>query len=291
MILGAHESIAGGLAKAFERAVEDTASSIQLFTKNARGWKAKPLDPGEAAAFREAAARTGIPVVAHATYLINLGAEEPELREKSVAGLADELARCETLGIRWLVLHPGGNADLDRGIELIADGLDEAIGRSGARTAGVLLETTAGQGASIGWQFEHLARILERSKASKRIAVCLDTCHLFAAGYELASPEGYAKTMRSLDGTLGIELVEAVHLNDCKKPLGSRVDRHEEIGEGLIGLQGFAPILTDPRLEKALGILETPEPKKYRENLEKLRSLLSPRPSRPRKPAKRRAGK
>lgn len=287
MILGVHESIAGGLAKAFERAVEDTASSIQIFTKNARGWSAKPLDPGEAAAFREAAARTGIPVIAHATYLVNLGTGEPQLREKSLAGLADELARCEALGIPWLVLHPGSNADLDRGIELIAEGLDEAIGRSGARKSGVLLETTAGQGTSIGWRFEHLARILERSKASGRIAVCLDTCHLYAAGYDLASPEGYAETMRLLDETLGLARVKAVHLNDCKKPLGSRVDRHEEIGEGLMGLQGFVPLLADPRLEQALGILETPEPKRYRENLDKLRALLPSRPPRPRRPARR----
>jgi deoxyribonuclease-4 len=282
MILGAHESIAGGPSKAFERALADTAESLQIFTKNARGWKAKPLDPEEIQAFRAARQQSGLPVVAHCSYLVNLGTEDPELREKSIAGLTDELERCELLGIPWLVLHPGGHPDLERGTALIAAGLDEALERSGTRSAGVLLETTAGQGSSIGWRFEHLAAIFEQAALPSRLAVCLDTCHLYSAGYDVATPEGYAETMGELDRLLGIERVKAVHLNDTKKPLGSRVDRHEEIGEGLIGLEGFVAILNDPRLESALGILETPEPQRYRDNLGKLRGLLAPGPRKPR---------
>jgi deoxyribonuclease-4 len=276
MILGAHESIAGGPAKAFARAEAHTAESLQIFTKNARGWHAKPLDPAEAAQFRAEQRRTGFPVVAHASYLVNLGADPGELREKSVAALADELSRCEQLGIAGLVLHPGGHPDLERGIELIASGLDEAIAASKTTAPQVLLETTAGQGSSIGWRFEHLAAIFERLKKPGRAALCLDTCHLYAAGYDVATEQGYRETMRQLDELLGIERVKAVHLNDCKKPLGCRVDRHDEIGDGTIGLQGFVHILNDPRLESALGLLETPEPEKYPENLAKLRGLLRP---------------
>lgn len=276
MILGAHESIAGGPAKAFARAEAHGAECLQIFTKNARGWHAKPLDPAEARLFRAEQQRTGFPVVAHASYLVNLGAEPGELREKSVAALADELGRCELLGIMGLVLHPGGHPDLERGMELIAAGLDEALELSGTGTPQILLETTAGQGSSIGWQFEHLAGIFERMKRPERAALCLDTCHLFAAGYDVASEQGYRETMGALDETLGLGRVKAVHLNDCKKPLGCRVDRHDEIGDGTIGLQGFALILNDPKLEGALGLLETPEPEKYPENLAKLRGLLRP---------------
>jgi deoxyribonuclease-4 len=285
MILGAHESIAGGLSRAFERAVADKAASLQVFTKNARGWKAKPLDAAEVEAFRAAQKSSGLPAIAHCTYLVNLGSDDPVMREKSLAGFADELARCGALGIPFLVVHPGAHADLDRGIELIAQGLSEALAheKGGAQ---VLLEVTAGQGVSIGHRFEHLARILERVDEPDRVGVCLDTCHLYAAGYDIATEAGYHRTMEELDRIVGLQKVKAFHLNDCKKPLGCRVDRHEEIGEGTLGLRAFAPVVNDPRFQDLVGVVETPEPKNYAKNLGALQRLrtASPPPGRRRSP-------
>jgi deoxyribonuclease-4 len=273
MLLGAHESIAGGVAKAFARGMADTAKSIQIFTKNARGWRAKPLADEEVRAFRSEATRTGLAVIAHCTYLVNLGSEETDLREKSLTGFADELTRCHVLGIPYLVVHPGANPDLKKGIALIAKGLDESIAAAQGTTA-VLLEVTAGQGASIGYKFEHLADILERTRRSERVAVCLDTCHLYASGYDIARPDGWRRTLQELDRTIGLARVKAFHLNDCKKPLGSRLDRHEEIGDGTLGLSAFRPILEESRFAQTVGVLETPTPGYYRRNLQRLRSLL-----------------
>ncbi len=272
MILGAHESIAGGLSRAFERARADKADSLQVFTKNARGWAAKPLEPGEVDAFRSAALSTGLKAIAHCTYLVNLASGDPTMREKSLAGFADELARCGALGIPYLVLHPGANEDLDRGIELIAQGLDDSMGPGDTE---VLLEVTAGQGTSIGHRFEHLARILENSKRPERIGVCLDTCHLYAAGYDIATPGGYEKAMEALDHLVGLEKVKAVHLNDCKKPMGSRVDRHEEIGKGTLGLKAFAPWVNDPRFERVIAVLETPKSDNYAQSIKALKRLTT----------------
>jgi len=274
MLLGAHESIAGGVSKAFERAEADSAECFQIFTKNARGWAAKALEPGELAQFKAEAKRTGLKAVAHCTYLVNLAAEDGDLRAKSRSGFTDELSRCAALGIPWLVLHPGAHGDLKTGIALIADGLDHALGQV-APEAGVLLEVTAGQGTSIGHRFEQIAQILERSRHSERVGLCLDTCHLYAAGYDIARPEGFAAMLAELDRTVGLAKVKAVHLNDCKKPLGCRVDRHEEIGKGTLGLAPFGFFLKEPRLGKALGILETPEPAHYKAELRKLRSLVA----------------
>lgn len=272
MLLGAHESIAGGASKAFERAVADTAECLQIFTKNARGWAAKPLEPEEISAFKAEAKRTGLPAIAHCTYLVNLSSEDPELRRKSRSGFSDELSRCAALGIPWLVLHPGAHSDEKTGIGLIAEGLDQALG-SVAKDAGVLLEVTAGQGSSIGHAFEQLAQILDKTRNADRVGLCLDTCHLYAAGYDIRSPEGFAKTLRHLDEVIGLAKVKAIHVNDCKKPLGCRVDRHEEIGKGELGLAAFGLLLKEPRLGDALGILETPNPEKYKAELKKLRAL------------------
>ncbi|HEY3448558.1 MAG TPA: deoxyribonuclease IV [Myxococcales bacterium] len=273
MLLGAHESIAGGVSKAFERAEADTADCLQIFTKNARGWAAKPLESDEISAFKAQAKRTGLPAIAHCTYLVNLSSEDAELRKKSRAGFTDELSRCATLGIPWLVLHPGAHADLATGVGLIAEGLDQALGTV-SKEAGVLLEVTAGQGTSIGHRFEQIAQILEKTRHADRVGLCLDTCHLYAAGYDIRSAEGFARTMKELDQAVGLSKVKAIHVNDCKKPLGCRVDRHEEIGKGELGLPAFGHFLNEPRFAKALGILETPEPEQYKAELKKLRSLL-----------------
>ncbi|MBI5549605.1 MAG: deoxyribonuclease IV [Deltaproteobacteria bacterium] len=278
MILGAHESIAGGVSKAFERAEADTAECLQIFTKNARGWAAKPLDEGEIASFKAEAKRTGFPAIAHCTYLVNLAAEDSALRQKSRLGFADELERCTRLDIPWLVLHPGAHADASTGIRLIAEGLDAAFAKVPG-PSGVLLEVTAGQGTSIGHQFGQIAAILDATQGSDRLGICLDTCHLYAAGYDIGTREGYDRTLKELDQAVGLCRVKAIHLNDCLKPLGCRVDRHEEIGEGELGLAPFGYFLADPRLAKVLGILETPEPEKYKANLKKLRALAGKPPS------------
>ncbi len=277
MILGAHESIAGGLSRAFERAAADKAESLQIFTKNARGWKAKPLADEETAAFRAAAKATGIRAIAHCTYLVNLASDDPAMREKSLDGFTDELSRCGALGIPHLVVHPGSHPDLDRGIELIAQGLSQSLSRANA-SADVLLEVTAGQGTSIGHRFEHLARILEQVKAPDRVGLCLDTCHLYAAGYDIASEAGYHRTLEELDRAVGLQKVQAFHLNDCKKPLGCRVDRHEEIGQGTLGLKAFAPLVNDPRFKGVVAVVETPEPENYAKNIDALRRLQTAHP-------------
>ncbi|BDG08366.1 deoxyribonuclease IV [Anaeromyxobacter paludicola] len=273
MILGAHEGIAGGVSTAFARAEADGADCLQIFTRNARGWAAKPLDPEEVARFRAEAARTGKPTAAHCTYLVNLCSGDAEIRRKSWDGLADELGRCEALGVPSLVFHPGSCEDEPLGLRLVAEGMTEALERSPGRSR-LLLETTAGQGASLGWRFEHLAAIREAvpAKLRRRVGVCVDTCHLHAAGYDLLTEEGYEATFAELDRTLGLGLVQAFHLNDSKKGRGCRVDRHEHIGDGALGTEPFRRLVNDPRFADVPAFLETEL--RFKENLEVLRSLL-----------------
>ncbi len=277
MLLGAHQSIAGGHYKAIERAKADGADSVQIFTKNVRGWSSKPLSDEESAAFRAACAQTGIVPIAHAAYLINLGTTDPVLRKKSLDGLTDELERCSALGIGALVLHPGSHSELDEGISQIASALDEALDRAEGKVK-VLLEVTAGQGSSIGHQFEHIARIMEQTKRRARLGTCLDTCHLFAAGHDLRTREHYEATLARFDALVGLRHVGAIHMNDAKKELGSRVDRHEELGEGMLGIEPFALLARDPRFARTVGVLETPEPENYAATIAKLRKLSATQP-------------
>ncbi len=274
MLLGAHEGIAGGVSTAFARAEEDGAECLQIFTRNARGWAAKPLEAEEVARFRAEAARTAMPVAAHSSYLINAAAPDAEIRRKSWAGLADELARCEQLGIFALVFHPGSNPDEAEGLRLVAEAMAQALDAVPGKAL-LLTETTAGQGASLGHTFEQLAAIREGIPRAlrRRAAVCVDTCHLFAAGYDLTTDEGYAATFDALERTLGLGAVKAFHLNDSKKPLGCRVDRHEHIGEGAMGRSPFRRLVNDPRFAAVPAFLETEL--RYRENLAVLRSLVS----------------
>jgi deoxyribonuclease-4 len=273
LILGAHESIAGGLSRAFERAEGHGARSFQIFTKSARSWAAPPLDPVEQRAFRAEARRTGIPAVAHGSYLANLASDQPLLREKSIASVLEELRRCEALGVTALIIHPGAHARLDEGIRLIASAINEVHAQTARFKAKIALEVTAGQGNCIGWRFEHLAEIIAQVDAPSRLRVCLDTCHMYSAGYDISTPRGYDTAMRELEECLGTDRVHAIHLNDSKKPLGSRVDRHEEIGLGTLGLGPFRELVNDPRFEKAIGVLETPNPERYAESLKQLHSL------------------
>lgn len=274
MLLGAHEGIAGGVSTAFARAEEDGAECLQIFTRNARGWAAKPFEPEEVARFHAEARRTGKPVAAHSSYLINAGAPDPEIRRKSWAALADELGRCEALGIPALVFHPGSNPDEAQGLALCAEGMAQALEAVPGRVR-LLTETTAGQGSSLGHTFEQLAAIRDGIPKAlrRRAAVCVDTCHLFAAGYDLTTEQGYQATFAAFDRTLGLGLIEAFHLNDSKKPLGCRVDRHEHIGEGAMGLSPFRRLVNDPRFATTPAFLETEL--RYRENLSVLRSLLA----------------
>ncbi len=285
---GAHQSIAGGFAKAVERAVETGCECLQVFTRNINQWKTTPIDPDEAAAFRRAVREAGLAlVVAHDSYLINPASADPELRNKSIAALADELRRAELLGIPWVVAHPGaaGDQPLSKAVERAARGIATALRTTKGLAAGILIETTAGQGSCLGASFAEIGRMLELIDAvpglGKRAAVCLDTCHVFAAGYPLAPREALDETLAAFDEAIGLERLKLIHANDSKKPLGSRVDRHEAIGKGEIGRAAFQLIVNHPRLAGIPLILETPKegpdgkptPARDRSNLALLRRL------------------
>jgi deoxyribonuclease-4 len=272
MILGAHEGVAGGVSTAFARAEADGADCLQIFTRNVRGWAAKPFDGAEVERFRAEAKRTRLPVAAHSTYLVNLCCEDRGIRDKSWDALADELQRCNLLGIRWLIFHPGTHADEAEGIRTVAAGMTHALERAPGK-ARLLIETTAGQGSSLGWRFEQVAAIRDGvpQPHRRRVGVCVDTCHLHAAGYDLTTREGYEGTFAQLDRAVGLKHVEAFHLNDCKKPRGCRVDRHEHIGQGHLGLEPFRLLVNDRRFADVPAFLETEL--RFKENLAVLRSL------------------
>jgi len=274
LILGAHESVAGGLDLAFERARADGCEALQIFSKSSSQWEARPLRAEEVRRFRAAWSDAGRPRLAiHGAYLINLASPDDALWRRSVRALAVEIRRAAMLGVPWVVIHPG--SPLDRGeifgIERVARGLGEALRRTRASDAGVLLENTAGQGAHIGWRFEHLRDILDAVSASQRTGVCFDTQHAHAAGYDLSTPRGYEATLLELDRIVGLARVRAFHLNDSKRPLGCRVDRHEHIGQGALGDLPFRRLVNDPRFAAVPGFLETPG--RFQENLERLKSF------------------
>ncbi|HEX4567616.1 MAG TPA: deoxyribonuclease IV [Vicinamibacterales bacterium] len=260
--LGAHLSIAGGLPRAVDRAEASGCEALQIFTKSAGQWRAREIPPEEIALFKRRVRQTKIrPVVAHISYLINVAAADRALRKQSIAALRDELDRAESLALDGLVMHPGSHTSgTERaGLKLIADALAAILeSRPGGKTR-ILLEHTAGQGTNLGHRFEHLAEIIDRLGASARVGVCLDTCHLLTAGYDICSPEGYEETFRQFGTIVGFSRLKAFHLNDSKKPCGSRVDRHEHIGKGCLGLAPFRRILNDPRFAKLPMLLETPK--------------------------------
>jgi deoxyribonuclease-4 len=282
-LLGAHNSIAGGYYKAVDTAAELRMDTVQLFTKNNNQWRGKPLTDEDVRLFREALERTGVRhPCAHDSYLINLASPDDALWRKSIDGFVDELRRAEALGLDGVVMHPGSYVDSseEAGLARIVAALDLVCAETvGIRTE-IWLEATAGQGTNLGHRFEHLAYILERSAQSDRMGVCIDTCHIFAAGYPLHTSEEYEATFRELDAVIGIDRVRAFHLNDSKKGLGSRVDRHEHIGEGQIGLEPFRRLLNDPRFAHLPMYLETKKEKRDGEemdavNLRRLRGLIA----------------
>ncbi len=260
--LGAHLSIAGGLPRAVDRAAASRCEALQIFTKSAGQWRARTLPAEEISLFRRRVEEAEIhPVVAHNSYLINLAAASQPLRSQSFAALLEEFDRAESLGLQGLVMHPGSYTSGTEagGLRLIGDAIASLLAaRPTARTM-ILLEHTAGQGTNLGHRFEHLAAILEHVDGSPRVGVCLDTCHLLTAGYDVCSEEGYEETFRQFTRIVGLDRIRVFHLNDSKKPCGSRVDRHEHIGKGCLGLEPFRRLLNDPRFRGLPMLLETPK--------------------------------
>ncbi|MCI0639431.1 MAG: deoxyribonuclease IV [Gemmataceae bacterium] len=261
-LLGAHMSIAGGYYKALLKAKEYGCDTVQLFTKNNNQWRGKSMTDEDIQLFQQHWRDSGLRIpIAHDCYLINLASPQLPLYRQSVEAFVDEMERAEKLKLAYLVTHPGAATDGDEaaGLRRVARALDEVHRRCRKFNVRVLLETTAGQGSSLGHRFEHLARILDLSKHPDRIGVCLDTCHVFAAGYPLSPQKEYRATFRGFDRIVGLDKLKAFHFNDSQKPLGSRIDRHAHIGQGCLGLEPFRYLVNDRRFRNHAMILETPK--------------------------------
>ncbi len=255
-------SVAGGLPRAVERAVVHSCDALQIFTKNANQWRGRPLPPSEIVEFRQGVVDAQlVAVISHASYLINLATANAALYAQSSEAMADELDRAESLGLLGVVLHPGAytTGSAAAGIRQVGEGLRALLDARPEGQTMVLLECTAGQGTALGATFEQLAAIIAVMDGHPRVGICLDTCHLLAAGYDLASPEGYAETFRQFEHVIGYDRLKAFHLNDSKKPLGSHVDRHEHIGHGFVGLDTFRRLVNDARFSAVPMLLETPK--------------------------------
>ncbi len=280
-LLGAHISTAGGVDKAVDRALSAGCTAMQIFVKNNMQWFARsPLGEKEVSEFRRRCCELGA-VFGHSGYMINLAAANPEFLQKSRHALREELLRADQLGLPFLVLHPGAHmgAGAEAGLKKVVESLDAVYDELPEIRTRVALETTAGQGTCLGAEFEHLTYILEHARHSRMLCVCIDTAHLFAAGYDISTPEKAAAVMRDFDRIVGLKHLCALHLNDSKTDLGSRVDRHEHIGKGRIGLEGFRYFMNAPELSAIPKVLETPKSKEGTEdidNLARLRSLCAP---------------
>ncbi len=277
-LLGAHMSIAGGVGEALTRGKQAGCECIQIFTKSSRQWASKPYSQEEIENFKRNQIETGIEVViAHDSYLVNLAAPDEALRVKSVRAFIDELNRCEALGVPTLVAHPGAHvgSGVENGIKAIAKSIDEAHAACKGFKVKIALEITAGQGSTLGHTFEQMAQIFAAVVENERLRLCFDTEHAFAAGYELRTAEGYENTFSELDKFIGIEKLAAFQLNDSIKDFGSRVDRHQHIGKGFIGLGAFRRILNDRRFFDLPMCLETPKGPELKEDIENLATLRS----------------
>lgn len=278
MPLGAHMSIAGGVDKAILRGKSIGCETIQIFTKSSNQWRAKPLTPEEIHRFQEAREESEIqPVFGHTSYLINLGSPNEELWRKSVESFLVEMERCAVLQLPYLVTHPGTHmgAGEETGLRRVGQALDEILARTHGSGVMILLETTAGQGSNLGYRFEHFARLIEESAYPDRLGVCLDTCHVFAAGYDLRTPDAYHRTFEEFHALIGLGRLKVIHLNDSRGELGSRVDRHEHIGLGRLGLEAFRLLLNDPRFRDLPMVLETPKGPDMKEDIQNLATLRS----------------
>ena len=282
-ILGAHESIAGGYYKAVETARRLGCDCVQLFTKNNNQWRARELTDDDALLFQAALKEQQIThPLAHTSYLINLATPDTALWKKSLDAFVVEMCRADRLGIPYVVTHPGAftTSSEAAGIAAVVRALDEMHRQTRGIRAKCLLETTAGQGSCLGCRFEQLATMIDGARDPDRLGVCVDTCHIFAAGYPLGTPQDYKATMRALDKTVGLSQVRAFHLNDSQKPLGSRVDRHAHIGRGQLGKEPFRFLLNDRRFRQVPMYLETPKGEEKGKdldmtNLKTLRSLIA----------------
>ena len=280
LLVGAHMSIAGGIHNAFTHGQRAGCRTMQIFLKSSSQWKGRALTEDDRRLYLAAEANTGIgPVVAHNSYLINLASPDPALYRRSIDAFVAEMQRANYLGVSCVILHPGAHmgSGEEQGIARVAAALNRALDRVGPPVR-VLLENTAGQGSSLGRRFDQLAAILEKVRQDGRLGICLDTCHAFAAGYDIRTPEAYRKTFREFDRLIGVDRIGVIHVNDCKKELGSRVDRHTHIGRGKIGLEGFRCLVNDRRFAKAPKILETPKGEDLKEdrmNLAALRRLVN----------------
>jgi deoxyribonuclease-4 len=261
-LFGSHLSVAGGLHHALTKAAEYEFDSVQLFSKSPSQWAAKPITEEDAALFRRTRRKSKLkPVIVHDSYLINLASPEPALWRKSVEAFAEEVRRCETIGAAYLVTHPGAHLDAgeDAGIARVILALNEVHERCPDCKVKVLLETTAGMGSTLGHRFEHLAAMIDGCEHPERVGVCLDTCHVFAAGYPLAPEAEYRRTMREFDRLVGLRRIKVFHVNDSKREFGSRVDRHAHIGKGHLGIEPFRLLVNDERFRNRPMILETPK--------------------------------
>jgi deoxyribonuclease-4 len=278
-LLGAHMPTTGGLHRAILSGHEIGCTAVQLFTTSPRQWRARPLSEEEIAAFDEARQQTGIhTVISHDSYLINLAAPDQDVLQRSREAFLDELQRAEALNIPWVVTHMGSylNSSEEAGLATLGESVRFLLEQTEGLRVGIALETTAGQGTNLGYRFEHLARIIEMAGGSERIGVCFDTCHVFVAGYDIRTPEALSATLDEFDRIIGLQRLKVIHVNDAKKPLGSRVDRHEHIGDGELGLETFRILLHEPRIAHVPVILETPEPEKMHPvNLRRLKEILS----------------
>jgi len=275
-LLGAHTSINGGVSNAVDLAEKLKFTAMQIFTKNNNRWIAKPLNDEEISKYKTKLAASNIQfVVAHDCYLINLCARDEILLVKSRNSYIDELQRCEQLGIPHLNFHPGAHLGIgeEDGIKLIAESLNIAHQKTPGFKVTSMLETTAGQGTSIGYKFDHLRKIIDLIDDNERMTVCIDTAHIFAAGYDIKNPINYDRVIKEFDSIIGLGRLKCFHMNDSKKQLGSKVDRHENIGEGFIGLEGFRNIMNDNRIKHVPKILETPKGKEQSEDIKNINTL------------------
>ncbi len=275
-MFGAHMSIAGGLEKALERGKKINCRTIQIFTKSSNQWKAKEITDEDLRRFQSFYAQFHIsPVVAHDSYLINLASPDPVLHRKSIESFFNEMERCEKLKIPYLVFHPGAHVGSGEkaGLKKIAQSINILLKRGKGFKVTLLLETTAGQGTNLGYKFEHLAKIIKMVRQKKSIGVCVDTCHIFAAGYDITTKKGYKKTFETFNKLVGLDKLKVFHINDSKKELGSRVDRHEHIGKGFLGLKPFEFLVNDRRFANIPKILETPKGPDLKEDVKNFKVL------------------
>jgi deoxyribonuclease-4 len=277
--IGAHVSISGGCENAPQNAESFGAKAFAMFTRNQRRWTSKPLTNKNITRFKENCKNAGYnpkQILPHDGYLINLGNPEKEALEKSRDAFLEEMQRCEQLDLRYLNFHPGSHLkkiDPDKCLERIAESVNLVLEQTSGVTA--VIENTAGQGTNMGYQFEHLARIIGQIEDKSRIGVCLDTCHTYSAGYDIKTSKGFENTLHEFDSIVGIDYLKAMHLNDSKKPFGSRVDRHESIGKGSLGLETFKFIMNDPRFDNIPMVLETHDQSIWKEEIKLLYNMIT----------------